>query len=395
MRGLLPTVIAVPLTGDTLANPATAIALANQPTATPNYAACPQIASPQFPEALPAGRDINGEIARFLSGGGSVGTLEGGLRNDWNVLGETGLIRSDVDMTGEGQPEIIIAYDAPDGGGSLVVLGCIEGRYTTRYEFSPGGEIPRIIQLGDMNRDNRPDLLFSSRVCAEGNACNYQTQLITWRPDLGRMVSLLVGAIVSPSEPAISDVDNDEVAEIAIQITDDGNAETGPQRTGVNVYDWNGSVYVLSIIQLDPPRYYIEVIHEADKAFAVQDMELAASLYNLVLNDSELRDWAENDAAVLRSYALFRLLLAYAYTEDERRLDVYQASQAAYIDPAASPIYANLVTVFWDALQVSNNLHSACQSVLDIIRIRPEAVDLLNRYGDRSPVYTPETICPF
>jgi hypothetical protein len=114
-----------------------------------------------------------------------------------------------------------------------------------------------------------------------------------------------------------------------------------------------------------------------------------------VLTDSELRDWAEDDANILRSYALFRLLLAYSFTEDERRLEVYQASQAAYLDPATAPVYASLVNTFWDALQVTNNLRSACQTTLDIIRSRPEAVNLLNRYGEQSPVYTPETICPF
>jgi hypothetical protein len=50
---------------------------------------------------------------------------------------------------------------------------------------------------------------------------------------------------------------------------------------------------------------------------------------------------------------------------------------------------------FWDALQVTNNLHSACLEVQDIIRARPEALSLLNRYGSRSPTYTADELCPF
>ena len=58
---------------------------------------------------------------------------------------------------------------------------------------------------------------------------------------------------------------DDQIAEIVLQFTNAGNATTGPLRTGMTIYDWNGAAYVQSITQLDPPRFRIQVIHEADR----------------------------------------------------------------------------------------------------------------------------------
>ncbi|MCC6802943.1 MAG: hypothetical protein IT319_08665 [Anaerolineae bacterium] len=50
---------------------------------------------------------------------------------------------------------------------------------------------------------------------------------------------------------------------------------------------------------------------------------------------------------------------------------------------------------FWTAVQVTNNLHSACLRVQEVVLARPDALDLLNRYGSRSPTYAAADLCPF
>jgi hypothetical protein len=91
----------------------------------------------------------------------------------------------------------------------------------------------------------------------------------------------------------------------------------------------------------------------------------------------------------------YRLLLAYSDLEDPRRVELSATILQTYPDPATAPVYAELAKTFWNALQVTNNLHSACLEVQDIISTRQEAVTLLNRYGSRSPVYTAANVCPF
>lgn len=394
----LPPLSGIPLDGSGLANPATAIAAANQPTPTPNYSACP---APDQSAALdqtapPSARLMDDSIARFLSDGGTAVALESTLRDSWDVLGDLGVVRSDVDLTGEGTPEILITYQTPDEGGVLLIEGCIDGRYLTRYQAALGGDVPQIVTIADMNYNGIPELLFASQDCqASADSCVSHTQMVTWNVERGRFVNLLGGAITSDQVPTIQDMDADLVSELIVRFDSPGDAQTGPLRTGFTVYDWNGLGYVESITQLNPPRFRIQVIQEADEAFALQNMDDAISLYNLSLGSTTLENWYNDDADTLRAYALYRLLLAYSFTEDDARLDVQQTIQTSYPDLAAAPPYAQMATDFWTAVQVTNNLHSACLRVQEDILARPEALDLLNRYGARSATYVAADLCPF
>jgi hypothetical protein len=394
VRGLLPTVVALPLNGSNLANPATAVALANRPTATPNTAACPPIGSPSLAAPPATGREMSAEIARFLSDGGAPATLETLLRSDWGVLGDAGFVRADLDLTGEGTPDVVVSFNAPDDGGTLLILGCADGRYRMHYQGVMGGSAPQIIQAGDMNQDTHPDLLFASQNCTD-DECSYRTQLITWNPQESRFTGFIDGVIDSPEMPAVLDIDNDRVTEIVVRQTSRGTAETGPLRTGVTIYDWDGLSYTLSITQLDPAYFRIQVVQEADRNLMRLDVDQAIPIYEIAFNDTSLHNWYNDDSTVLNSYTLYRLMTAYAFTEDQKLLPTYQALMQNYPDPAAAPVYVTMGVTFWNALQVTNNLRSACLEVQDIIAARPEALGLLNRYGDSSPTYTANDLCPF
>ena len=402
VRGVLPPVAALPLDGSIRANPATAVALAIRPTATPDYSTCPPSAAPQLAPRPVDVRDMADEITRFLSSGGTPAALQDALRDDWEALGETGIVRADFDLTGEGTAEVLVTVNGPeDSGGALLILGCSAGRYIAQYQVINEAASPQLIYLGDVNQDTRPDVLYSGLQCelidAEeaGSECVYQTQLLTWQPEEGRFTSLLNRAITSVEPPSVTDMDNDRVLEIVARLSSSGTPNTGPLRTGVQIYDWNGTGYLLSITQLDPPRFRIQVIHQADRNVQRRELNAAVDLYQLALNDGNLQNWFNNEQDIHNSYILYRLLTIYAFTEDERLLSMYQAIITNYTDLQAAPVYATMGIAFWDTFQTTNNLRSACQAVQDIITARPEALELVNRYGSRSPSYTATDLCPF
>jgi hypothetical protein len=399
ISGGLPTVVALPLDGSMRANPATAVALSLRPTATPDYSDCPPQAAPALPPAPPGIREMADAINAYLSAGGTAAGLQTALRDQWNALGESGLVRADLDLTGEGTPDILVIVAAPEGGGALLILGCVGGRYMTHFQFINPDAVPQVIHVGDMNVSGQREVLYTGRQCdfAEDEAedCPYVTRLITWSPGQGRYISLLSRPITSPEPPFVSDVDNDRVLEIIVRLTSTGTAATGPLRTGVHIYDWNGESYLLSISQLDPPRFRIQVIHQADRMVERRDMRAAVDLYLLALNDPGLRNWFNDDPAIHNAYILYRLLTVYAFTEDERLISIYQATLSNYPDLEQAPVYAAMSSAFWDRLQQTNNLRSACDAVRAIINARPEALAQLNRYGSRSPTYTASDLCPF
>jgi len=76
--------------GAGVSNPSTAVALADQPTATPDMSACPPLSDNADLASLPdTGDEIIAEIARFLSAGGSPVALEAALRDDWEIMAKT------------------------------------------------------------------------------------------------------------------------------------------------------------------------------------------------------------------------------------------------------------------------------------------------------------------
>ena len=385
-------------------SPATIIAQANLPTPTPNLAACP-LGDPAvtLAAAAPASAQaVADAISTYLTAGGSLDLLESGLRDRWGLINASeagGFVRSDLDLTGEGSPEVLVSLITPDAGGALLIFSCMDRRILTRYAGLPDdglrGEPPRLLNSSDLNADGLPDLVFTSRACDENDDCRYRTQMVTFDRVRGRFRNLLEGALSSAELPRLEDVDADRVTELIVPQTDDGNAASGPLRTGEIVYDWNGAIFVRSFTNEDPPRFRVQVAHEADAAFAAGDYAAAALLYRQTADDAALENWQNDDSAILPAYALYRLLLLDSFTDDPRLVETQARLLNAYPDLATAPVYAEMALRYWATLQATNNLRSACNDVRAIMAARPEAVELLNRYGSRSPVYTAAALCPF
>lgn len=404
LSGRLPTPGVRPAVG-AQSNPAAAAAPANRATPTPDTSQCPATQPQVELEALPEARaGAIDAMIRFLNAGGTVDELRAQMITEWDAFGETGYLREDVDLTGEGQPELVLGYNAPGDVGTLLILGCQAGRYVQRYEsIADGLDPPTLIWLGDMNNNPPAEVVFARRQCSAAESCEFQTLVIAWSAQQGRFVNLLPDELFTLEIPAVRDMDNDEVAEVVVELNSNGTAATGPLRTGVNIYDWNGQLYLLSIIQLDAPRYRIQLVHEGDRHFSHLRMQEALQLYEAALAGDDLRYWFNDEPESLTSYVLYRRILAYAYLGNGggiiETLTEIEATFPPPEDEGAArdelPVFVDLSYRFVDNLTQTNSLHEACTVVREAIEERQEALALMNRYGSRSPEYTALELCPY
>lgn len=386
------------------ANPATAAAINFQPTATPNTSDCPIESFDEDLGGLPPSRVAAIEAIRtFLNNGGTTENLRLEIIEEWDAFGDVGYLRDDIDLTGEGRGDLVIGYTAPGDVGTLLVFGCQDGRYNLLYEATADGiDPPELIHLGDINNNLPGEVVFARRICVDADFCELQIQMVAWSARAGGFVNLLGETLTTLDLPRMSDFDSDSVLELVIPLESNGTAETGPLRTGTNIYDWDGDLYLLSFIELNPPRYRIQVVQEGDKAFSSLDTQAAIRSYELAINpDAELGYWFNDGPETVISYGYYRLILAYAYAGNggavvealTRMNDLFPRNEGETLDTA--PVYVHLANVFVQALEETNQLNIGCQRVLDVIQQRDEAITLINRFGRSSPVYRELDLCPF
>lgn len=379
----------------------TPVSIGVLPTAAPDFGQCPARSDTTLEQTPPQSVDvIIEEAARYLATGGDVGVLLETLRETWDVIPSDAPARADIDYTGEGISDVLLPISAPDGTSALAILGCRAGTTAVLYEIRSDTAIPpTILAFADVNHDRRNDVLYAASVCPEEREsdadCDYQTQLITWSAQRSRFIELLPPSVFSASPPTVSDFDSDQVSEVIVRLERRGTAQTGPLRTGTNVYDWNGSQYVLSIVELDAPRFKVQVLHEGDKALLRGDTASAKSIYQTAISDTSLRFWFDDEPDVLQSYAFYRLLQTQVLTLDATQTNTITEIQSLYTNPATAPVYAEMALRFYETFTNEANVGSACTAVSAIIAARPEALSQLNRYGSRNPTYTQADLCPF
>ncbi len=376
--------------------------LANRTTPTPDTGRCPFESENIILDAFPNNRtDAITVMLQFLNDGGNIQRLQEEILAEWDAFGDAGYLET-IDLTGEGTPEIVLGYIAPGDVGTLLIFGCQAGRYVQLYEAnSDGSEPPTILALGDINNSSPNEVALMRRSCADPEACELQTQIIGWEYTLGRFVNLLPDTVLTLNPPELRDIDNDLVDELVISLSNNGTAATGPLRQGTNIYDWNGQLYLLSIIQLQEPSYRIQVIHEGDRLFSLNQLQDAIFAYQAALTDDDLRYWFNDGPVNTLTYGQYRLIITYGLLGDSAgvitQLDAINRAYPLEIDQTIAdlPVYGHMASIFVQTLSETGDLHEACVAVQGVIADRSEALGFINRYGSRNPTYTALDLCPY
>ena len=100
---------------------------------------------------------------------------------------------------------------------------------------------------------------------------------------------------------------------------------------------------------------------------------------------------------MLRAYAHYRLLLTYAFTEqDSAALNIHTTLMAENPDTLPSYAYAAIGDAFWRTYQsAQHNMHSGCLAAAETATSYPQAAIFLNSYGPANRSYQIPDLCPF
>jgi len=384
-----------------------ATAIAARPIAVPDFLSgeCPAPGGPALPPAPTNFATYPEVIGRFLTAGGATTLLEAALRQ-WGALELGGVVQADTDLTGDRVPEVVITvYDpvtaVPNAtpAGVLLVYGCTERAYRLLYStpFSPDAALPTLLRVGDMNGDQRGELVYSQVVCAVG-ACTRRVQILGWNAALGQFLPLNDVPIEGPyARFAIGDPDGDGILELAVLNSPPADALNGPPRNTTVYWDWDGQNYLAALVVVAPPIYRIHVLHDADRAFDNGDLTAAIRGYDRVRDDPALLGWTDaNEPITLRAFAGLRKLYAQIANNQRTRAEATLQTLVAENPPGTSgESYAAIGTAFMENYRRTRNRVRACAAALPTVQSRPDALIALNGYGMANRTYSQQDLCPF
>lgn len=367
---------------------------------------CPNPARPAAPPAPATFNLYATAIKQYLDEGATVPVLLDAL-TAWGVVTDTlGTVTDAYDLTGDGVFEVLVIISDPFNAdiapapGQMLVFGCGQDDYRLLYasDYGPGFGVPTLLYAGDINANSGPEVVYFQERCQSG-ACVKAAQVLSWSQPNDGFIALNVDTVGSADGRfSIADLDGDAVQELMIQgggISTDINA--GPPRSLTTIWDWNGQNYVRASTRLDAPLYRIHMVHDADNALVSGNPQDALRFYQEALDNPRLGSWqVPNEPELLRAYVLFKVIVAYAYLdEDMAALDAHTVLLRE--NPLGAPgyPYARVGDAFWQAFQSTRNMHTACIAAADAIASNPQAALFLNSYGPANRSYQIPDICPF
>ncbi len=217
----------------------------------------PGMGAPPPPPPPSDFNDTSIVIGRYLSAGGPATVLEATLRNWGAITDKGGVVQANTDITGDGVLEVIVTLYNPTtyneeallNAGQLLVYGCEAGGYRLLYksQFNPGLALPELLRVGDMNTDVKNELVYFTETC-NGTSCYKEGKILSWNAIVGAFEELNNGQIVAINgRIGIADIDGDGVLELTANINAPDSSLTGPGRSVIDTWDWNGMDYVLAL----------------------------------------------------------------------------------------------------------------------------------------------------
>lgn len=402
------------------------------PTAIPTVAPASAQTSPSpLPSATPASAgptpaaDLEGKIkemiaflnadaknraglARWIEGQG----LKPGQPKDYgetqHALGEP----VEADLDGDGSPEIVLSLWQQSESvlpvGAILVLRQQGGQYTIAYQASrhPISDddlySPALLRVEDINADRVVEVVYTSTNCG-AHTCFLTVWGIAWQGSGYGSIFAQPPEMAYP-DLAIKDTDGDGKQEIVLRGGVMGSVGAGLQRERAEIHAWRTDRYELVSTTYEPSPYLYFRVIDANAALAKGDYTQAIALYRQAIQDNSLLTWkqmlaedASKEAEIarqerdgLRAFALFRLVQAQGFAEDEAGA---KASLAELDQRYPASALGKAAGQYWQQFRASHDAAAACAAVQPVIEAHPEVLEPLNGYGYANQDFAAQDIC--
>jgi hypothetical protein len=340
-------------------------------------------------------------VSSYLDAGGDPTILAAAVFDRGWVTPASTAVWTDID--GDTDLDFAVGLNgAPDAEGALRDGGvylwrCVDGAYLRsevapqRPEYGP----PAIHQARDLTADGLPDLIVAHPLCG-AHTCFAQYAVLQW--DGAGMVNRFLDATDDMPTPELVVEADDPRTPVTIEIsaTGIGSVGAGPYRVWSRTWTWGGEAraFVPGEIEVEPPRFRIHAVHEADDALRRGDSATALALYLRVIEDDGLLDWpaAGDRRQELAAYAGFRRVLAFLADDDtlnaQVELDRWPAGEGTSAE-AYSELARRLLTAYPAA-----GLEAGCTAATAFALENSEALLAPLDFGYANRAYAAEDICP-
>jgi hypothetical protein len=285
--------------------------------------------------------------------------------------------------------------------GVLLIFGCSEGSYVSLYRegradpemFDP--EV-HIVQVGDMNLDDLPDVVYVLRNCG-AHTCFEQLNILGWNG--AQLVSLMGGTLDLPYPTYTLGVGQIEAVSGGI-----GSVGAEPQRGYAEIWSWNGDVFTITKTIREPPVYRYHALLDGDRALRAGNYLTATETYERVIHDDILESFigvimqtdGADERAFLTAFARWRLLLTYLQMGDVRSAQAeIDRLRADYPPGVPGHEVAEMAGLFWEGHLQGEGIVQACAGIVAAAERYASVLEFFNNnYGYANPWWEPEDLCP-
>ena len=307
------------------------------------------------------------------------------------------------DLTGDGVREVVATvYDqAQPPQGALLIFNCVDAKYVLSdlVVSEQQAHAPVLRHIQDINADGLREVVYSSTHCG-AHTCFEDVQILAW--ENGEYTPKLEGSTLDYPYPELrlTDFDHDGIYDLEVVGTSIASVGAGPQRDTINIwtYDPASETWKLGQQTLAASPFRIHLLHDAEAAMDRGEYLIASLLFQQVIEDESLLDWADPEAEYnnLAAYSYYKRIVAAVYMENRLSAETLFNELEELYGKSDQYAYVDMAEVFLKDSQTLG-LEGGCTSARQFAETNASVVltPLGSAvFGYANPDFEPADVCP-